>query len=127
MKKLLIIPMLFACYIGMSQAIDSAWIIGKPIRVEQLLVAQNDFANRMDWYDAKKACAALGNGWRLPTMQELYDLYQNRDKIGSFASGSHWSSTEDLNNYAWGQVFYNGLQLDFNKSNPNYVRAVRAF
>lgn len=75
----------------------------------------------------KKACAALGNGWRLPTMQELYDLYQNRDKIGSFASGSHWSSTEDLNNYAWGQVFYNGLQLDFNKANPNYVRAVRAF
>jgi formylglycine-generating enzyme required for sulfatase activity len=127
MKKLLIIPMLFACYIGMSQAIDSAWIIGKPIRVEQLLVAQNDFANRMDWYDAKKACAALGNGWRLPTMQELYDLYQNRDKIGGFASGSHWSSSEDLNNYAWGQVFYNGLQLDFNKANPNYVRAVRAF
>ena len=39
MKKLSIIPMLFACYMGMGQAIDSASIIGKSIRIGNLEVA----------------------------------------------------------------------------------------
>jgi hypothetical protein len=128
MKKLLIIPMLFACYIGMSQAIDSAWIIGKPIRVEQLLVAQNDFANRMDWYDAKKAFTDLGNGWRLPTKDELNLLYINKDKIGGFANFGCWSSTEFSNDFAWGQYFIGfGNQVGSNKVSNASVRAVRTF
>ena len=39
MKKLLIIPMLFACYMGMCQAS----VIGKPIRLQKFEVAQHDF------------------------------------------------------------------------------------
>ncbi len=32
------------------------------------------------------------SGWRLPTLAELGYLYQNREKIGGFSSGSYWSS-----------------------------------
>ena len=40
MKKLLIIPMLFMCSMVIGQ---SKKIIGKPIKIENLEVAQNDF------------------------------------------------------------------------------------
>jgi hypothetical protein len=131
MKKFLIIPLLFACYMGMAQ-INSSSIIGKPIRVGNLLVAQNDFANRMNWYDAKKVCSALGDGWRLPTLPELYFLYQNRVKIGGFAKYSYWSSTSSDKYSAWIQGFTNGGQGHVSKdSNGNVdvcnVRAVRVF
>ena len=48
-------------------------------------IAKKDFPNQMSWYDAKKACADLGNGWRLPTKDEVILIYENKDKIGGFA------------------------------------------
>jgi len=116
MKKLLIIPMLFMCSMVIGQ---SKKIIGKPIKIENLEVAQNDFPKVMTWYEAKKACYALGSRWRLPTKDELDILYKN--KIGGFADGYYWSSTknqgyyyayiakpiaglEDYHNYALGRI-----------------------
>ena len=140
MKNFLIIPLLFACYMGMAQ-INSSSIIGKPIRVGNLLVAQNDFPEKLEWPDAKKACSALGKGWRLPTKDELNLLYKNKEKIGGFAKiGYYWSSTESTKvndkshylpygdyNYAWDQNFTIGYQKDNLKFDKDNVRAVRAF
>lgn len=123
MKKLLIIPMLFMCSMVIGQSKE---IIGKPIKIENLEVAQYDFLNMMKWWEAKAECAKLGNGWRLPTKDELNILYENKDKIGGFA-GSYWSSTEDYNGYAWNQNFYSGLQNFYYKIFKFKVRAVRAF
>jgi len=82
---------------------------------------------KMKWNEAKKACADLGNGWRLPTRLELLSMYNNQDELGGFANYHYWSSTEDgSNNYAWFQVFSNGLQGYDGKYNVSYVRAVRA-
>jgi|Laugresbdmm110sd_1035091.scaffolds.fasta_scaffold05344_3 hypothetical protein len=127
MKKLLIIPMLFMCSMVIGQTYNSDSIIGKPIRIRNLEVAQNDFPKEMTWYDAKKACTDLGNGWRLPTKDELNLLYINKDKIGGFADYYYWSSTEYNNSYAWIQDFDGGKQYDDYKSDKYYVRAVRAF
>ena len=127
MKKLLIIPMLFACYMGIAQAS----VIGKPIRLQKFEVAQYDFRKEMNWNDAKKACTDLGKGWRLPTKDELNVMYKNKDKIGGFAKDDYWSSTDDEDNGAWKQNFINGSQYgSTNYANPKYfslVRAVRAF
>jgi hypothetical protein len=83
------------------------------------------------WKDAKKACADLGDGWRLPTKDELNILYENRYKIGGFgSSGGYWSSTAVGNDDAWLQDFSTGYQMDgFHPHSPIelYVRAVRAF
>ncbi len=126
MKKLLIIPLLFACYMGIGQAVNPASIIGKPIRIGNLLVAQNDFPNQMNWIDAKKASAALDNGWRLPTTKELAILYINRAEIGGFEYNVYWSSKEYDSNHAWFQSFWTGVQSDVNKVNAIFVRAVRS-
>ena len=96
------------------------------IKIGNLEVMTEDLG-RMNWYEAKKACKNLGDGWRLPTKDELNLLFQNRGKIGGFAYFVYWSSTEFDSFNAWYQSFIERYQ-GFNVKNTNfYVRAVRAF
>ena len=80
---------------------------------------------------AAKLCADLAlNGytdWYLPSKDELSKLYLNKVAVGSFASGTYWSSTEFNNLNAWYQNFGDGYQGGTGKYSTNYVRAVRAF
>jgi len=103
-------------------------IIGTPTKIGNLEVAQNDFPNRMEWNNAVKACSELGNGWRLPTKNELNFMYSNRVKIGRFANNDYWSSTEEDSDNAWRQYFNGGSQaLLFKNRGFANVRAVRTF
>ncbi len=103
--------------------------VGKPplLKIGNLEIAPNDFPSDMNWQDAKNACEKLGNGWRLPSKDELNILYKNKDKIGGFANTTYWSSTESYGSNAWYQFFYNGKQFYSNKTNSTYVRAIRDF
>ena len=130
MKKLLLLPLLMITFFCFAQ--DAKVIIGKPVKIGNLLVAQNDFPEAMNWDDAKEACRALGKGWRLPSKTELNILHKNRKKIGAYTDedslSSYWSSTVFNLNFAWGQWFSNGLQSEyFSKSTRYSVRAVRNF
>lgn len=106
-------------------------IIGNTVKIKNIEVAQYDFPNRMSLQDAKNACKALGDGWRLPTKDELNTLYQNKNLIGGFADGDYWSSIElyDYNYWtaAWAQYFYNGNQVSADISFTLHVRAIRDF
>ena len=111
-----------------EETVDSASILGDPIKVGNLLVAQNDFPNQMKRKDAKKACASLGPGWRLPTKDELDILDQNKDKVGGFGSDGYWTSSGEFGAVsAWHQNFVYGLLLEFFEGKrPTFsVRAVR--
>ena len=102
-------------------------VIGNPIKIGSIEVAQYDFPVKMNWEDAKKACEALGDGWKLPSKDELNILYQNSYEIGGFATDLYWSSTEFGNDLAWYQGFTIGSQEMYGKTNTFYVRAIRAF
>jgi hypothetical protein len=104
MKKLLLIHLLFICYISNAQVLDPATIIGKsfPIIVGDFQVAENDFPIKMNWKDANIECAKLGNGWRLPNKEELNFLYKNHVKI-VMSLNRYWSSTESGIDSAWSQ------------------------
>jgi hypothetical protein len=65
--------------------------------------------------------------WYLPSKYELNLLYAQKTAVGGFASASYWSSTEDGNDYAWGQYFDGGYQYGSGKNFKYYVRAIRAF
>ena len=75
MKKLvtiLLLMVLISCGSSPSRTIptsnsDYENIIGVPIKIENLEVAQYDFPKKMSWQSAESACASLANGWRLPT------------------------------------------------------------
>ena len=113
----------------------TASIIGDPITIGNLLIAQNDFPKVMLWSDAQSACASLGDGWRLPTKEELNVLYKNKETIGGFVQHLYWSSTKNMAvteyNAIWMQYFSNGpnsgIQLTWDGYNgTNYVRAVKS-
>lgn len=127
MKIFLFLPLLFLCQMVIGQVTYSDSIIGNPIRIGAIDVAQNNFPIRMVWKDAKEACTNLGNGWRLPTKSEMKKIYNNKEKIGGFASVTYWSSTELASSSAWIQYFSDGGQGNDIKTNIFYVRAVRSF
>jgi hypothetical protein len=65
--------------------------------------------------------------WYLPSKHELDLLYLQKTVVGGFAINYYWSSTENDNDFAWSQFFFNGLQYNLNKANTFSVRAIRAF
>ena len=78
----------------------------------------------MSWADAKKACETLGEGWRLPTKDELNSMYINRNEIGGFSPVAYWCSSE-IGPFGWIQYFNYGGRIQEPKNNKCYVRAVR--
>ena len=111
---------------------QSSKIIGTPVRVGKLEVAEFDFPKEMTITEAENACAKLlgGGGWRLPTLDELNLMYQYKDEIGGFKDWYYWSSTGAGKWGVWAKALSSGyeIMLDFEESRfttPN-VRAVRS-
>jgi hypothetical protein len=71
------------------------------------------------------------NDWRLPTMDELNVLFNNRAAIGGFnvtgsdPGGWYWSSSEDYDYGAWAQRFSDGYQSWNTKIDKSSLRCVR--
>jgi hypothetical protein len=100
-------------------------IIGNPIKIGNIEVAQYDF-RKISWVDANNSCINLGDGWRLPSIEELKTLYQNREVLGNFKLDSYWSSTKGNVVIAWRLNFDDGMVYDKdNTDNTACVRAVR--
>lgn len=80
---------------------------------------------------AARVCGDLVEGgysdWYLPSKDELNQLYINKTAIGGFTTSNYWSSSEGDASHAWGQYFDNGGQNGSDKTDTNYMRAVRAF
>lgn len=80
---------------------------------------------------AAKICNDFSFGgyddWYLPSRDELNKLYENKDLIGGFANASYWSSTEQDEDFVWGQSFNIGSQFLISKDNTFRVRAIRKF
>jgi hypothetical protein len=74
-------------------------------------------------YPARDYCKSIGG--RLPTIDELECIYNNRASFGSFVSGDYWSSTEYSATNAWYYRFSLGTPYyTFYKSSDYYVRCV---
>ena len=98
------------------------------IKIGNIEVMTEDLGE-MKWNEAEyDACAKVGDGWRLPTKDELNILYENKDKIGGFADEDYWSSTAgDFYNTACTQRFPDGYQSSLDMNFHCFVRAVRSF
>jgi len=101
---------------------------GTTKKIGKLEVMTEDLG-KMSWTDATKACRELGEGWRLPTREELTTLYENKDVIGGFAVGvydAYLSSTIYATNSSWVRSFADGKEdTDYTGSDNNRARAVR--
>ena len=109
---------------------EENWDDDKPIIIGNLMVSEN--LGRHNWYEAMKLCKNYKSegfdDWRLPTKNELNEIYKYYKKFGEFVAHPYWSSSEYSATFAWAQNFNIGLQYNYyHKSNFGYVRTVRSF
>ena len=91
------------------------------------------------WDAAKTWCAQLGDGWRLPTKQELLMICKLKENT-QFNEGLFWADSPEMKWDCWywtGEVsdrycawlvsMHSGNTYDGDKSAKNFVRAVSAF
>ncbi|MFZ9388253.1 MAG: hypothetical protein ACO25B_10255 [Chitinophagaceae bacterium] len=109
-----------------SASISKNPVIGTPIKHGNLEIAEKSYPHLVVWDQAVRISDTLGQGWRLPSLDELRDLYKNKDAIGGFTNDLYWSATEtDAFNVSTIN-FYNGEEGKFNKVYSSQVRFVRS-
>jgi hypothetical protein len=118
MKQILFILLVFISFNGFSQTPI------KSVKIDKLEVMKTDLGN-MTWNQAKKACKKLGDGWRLPSIEELKFMFDNRHEIGEFKVEYYWSSSDDDEHYPLSFYFGDGFTHTGSKNDKYFVRAVR--
>ena len=109
----------------------------------RLQVAERDFETVMDWASAKKACQDLGNGWRLPSMDELFSIHEQLHKKGKgnfkndkkLLTEDYWSNELFVssitgrvdNKHVYVFTFNSAVFNTSHIEEAAYVRAVRNF
>ena len=107
------------------------------------MVNLNEIKNLSNWetnYPAFAWCASLGDGWYLPSRDELLLIYENRVAVNNglvekgrnkMSQTFHWSSSEMENELAWGCGFSEDSFLGGNGYDEKHLneslRAVCAF
>lgn len=57
-------------------------------------IAPKIYEKKMNWVDAMDYCESLGNGWRMPTIDELWKIRENEpSNNGDFRYAEYWSCT----------------------------------
>jgi len=104
----------------------------KTIIIDNLEWQAKDDGNKRTWEDSIIYAITIGDGWRLPTIEELisiidFTVYMPACKIKSCRSSYYWSSSPYAGNsyYAWIANFYYGHVCYYYKDNRYYVRCVR--
>jgi serine/threonine-protein kinase len=92
--------------------------------LENLEVYHKDIGS-MSWFEGIKACNNLGSGWRLPNLNELRILFDNKDQIGGFSEVEYYWCTEENILNATVKYFYTGYECFRIKQNYFKVRPVR--
>jgi hypothetical protein len=100
------------------------------------LVAETQDQGTTTWFEAQNLVSNTSvhsiNGqkyrdWRMPTKNELSEMYLQRSAIGGFSNFSYWNSTEMGNDIGYRRDFSDGNQYFNNKSGSFNIRAVRTF
>ena len=105
----------------LQESLNNFLIIGN------LEILNNDLSETMNWTDALNSGNKIGEGWRLPTKDELIILYKNKSKIGRFENNYYWTSTIESNKEVSFIDFSSGNNYTIKPLNRDkaFVRLVR--
>ncbi len=105
-------------------------VIGTPIKMGSFEVAENDLSKLFNWNEGKGECVALGDGWRLPTKEEMEIMhnYPSQEHLAKkiFDDGEYWSSNEIDDVYAWSMYLNGGKSIGNEKTHEKLIRPVRS-
>ncbi len=130
MKRLFLCNILFILFYfnninAQSLLEQPGGIFKSTVKFQNILVGEIDIP-KLEFEFAEKYIGQIGGGWRLPTIEELKNIYENREKFTDLKLDSYWSSTKGNVYYAWRLNFGDGLIYDkYNKNNTAFVRPVR--
>lgn len=104
----------------------------KTIKVGNLLWEADPPKKRMTWHEAMAYAASLGEGFRLPTAEELYLMFDRDTGIPvdnglKWQPDYYWSATTyvDDTSGAWVVYFDGGYDYWYNKTYSYYCRCVK--
>ena len=90
-----------------------------------------------NWIDAGTWCVRLGQGWHLPSRDELRAIYRKSSELNAPLEANgftricnqwYWSSESYDSDRAWAVTLIGGCGTGhYDKSDSHYVRAVSAF
>lgn len=94
---------------------------------EPFYAAQSDVQDMFTWIDAVNFARRLGNGWRLPSMEEMSVLYAHREVIGGFQQcKAYWVESPHFLNMCWSVGFKDGYASAHRKHHAErFLRCVR--
>ncbi len=84
-----------------------------------------------NWNHAEMYCRSLDYSgfidWRLPTLNELMDLYGNKAGLQYSQTADFWASTPDKGRNYWSVYSVDGYSMSHNKDKFLYIRCVRTY
>ncbi len=100
-------------------------IIGIPSKIANLEVADVDFPGMWNLAVATRACAKLGDGWRLPTQEELDIIWKSKRELGGFKDEFYWYNDAAVKDSYGFLNFKDGETGYVDEKGTGHVRAVR--
>ena len=79
----------------------------------------------MTWYNAMESCKNLGDGWMLPTKEELNLMYRKKENLRILPLHGYWSCDEYDITSAYYKYFFTGFEYVFEKRFPAFARPIR--
>ena len=86
------------------------------MKTQNLEFYPNEIPEKMNWKDAMEYCKSLGEGWRLPKIEELNEIYNDYNselRKLTFNYPYHWSSTDNYVAGITNPFFALGKNLNF--------------
>lgn len=132
-KKIVSILFVILCFITLSFAQDNQQETRDPnapkntikIPGTEIYVRGSDEAARMPYDVAKNACACKGDGWRLPTIEELKIIYDYNAMVGNFSREYYWAYDRKIYSGRFYNLnFKNGRISDEKVGENNKVRCI---
>ena len=109
----------------------SSDVIGTSITIGNIEVAERDLTELngadLKLVNANRLAKKMGKGWRLPTRDELSEMYKNIDLLPNLRLNAFYMSSETFGkNSVWVQNFGSGKQEYFTGGGQAYsVRLVK--
>lgn len=89
-------------------------------------ISEADLSEKLDWEKAKIQIKKLGDGWRIPTIDELEAIYLDRWEItGLDTHHWYWSSSGNGSSTSFCIDFKDGKRKAYYKEGKGLIRPVR--
>lgn len=102
--------------------------IKESIDISGTIEISSDPGSSVTWDNAITYCTDKGNGWRLPSKNELMYLWGLAPSFAgntAFAANPYWSTTQVDDSDVWYVDFGLGFVFAYEKTNSYYVRCVK--